>query len=431
MNITNDRKSFDLIVVGAGPGGCAAAIAARHGGMKRVLVIDRAGFPGGVLGAGLCYLMGFADRGRQVVGGTGEQFVRRLDANDQARLLDGATGRPENRRLGDRPISGNLVVGEEANRIVLRRMLTESGCRFLGYTPVIDAERCGRRLQSIVIETGLGLRRLHAAYFIDATGDAGLLRRAGYRCRRATPEEAMTRTVLIRVAGVENFNLAAVSDRFRQLAAAGDCPLPGQDCFMGYELLTPGEMQLNLTLAGGGGLDNGSLSRLDGELREQIMPGLEWLRRKIPPFRSVRLLDAAWHIGVRAGCGGIGVETIRCDDLIRNTSVARPVAVGHRGFGDHGHSSFAQSWVQELTGTRPIPLGALLPAAADNVVLAGRDISIEPRAVTAIRLTGQCFATGDAAGMIAAAAFRKQLAVQEADYTGIASALSQYGAILS
>ena len=166
---------------------------------------------------------------------------------------------------------------------------------------------------------------------------------------------------------------------------------------------------------------------MDMELREQIPVIIDWFKKYLPPLANCSFRSMASRIGVRAGRNLCGRETIRQTDLIENTPVAEPVARGRRSFGGHGISGFNSGANKFTAGSRSIPFGALLSPEADNYYCAGRGVSVEVEAITAVRLMICCMATGEAAGCAAALGAEKQ---QIPAYADLQKILLSRGAVL-
>lgn len=420
---------YEVIVVGAGPGGLAAACGAAALG-ARTLIVEQAGYPGGVATNCCCpYLMGYAAGGRQIAGGMADQLVRELDALGQARLIAEPDHVPETEPIGDRPLLNNVVTSVEGVRVGARRLLARHGVASLHYATLIGARGEGRRVTAITLACLEGQRTLTADYFVDATGDARLTELAGGAVRRYPPDEVMTKTILLRVGGVRGFRRPEVSAAFAEKVRAGRVPLGAQDEFMGLGLLNPGEVLLNFTLTTGDGLSSADLTRMDGELREQVLMTVDWYRREMPGFEGCYLLDAAGRVGVRAAQGIVGVETLTAADVDAGTPVPEPVGLTSRNYGWHYLTVCRAPWGSSQPGLRGIPWGILLAESFDNVTTAGRAVSCEARVIDTLRLMARCMVTGHAAGVTVALAARGQTDTLSVGYPAVRAALLAQGAI--
>jgi hypothetical protein len=424
------RDPFDVAVIGAGPGGIGAACAAARLG-ARTIVVDRRGFPGGVAAACCCpYLMGFAHGGRQIVGGIADDLVRELDRMGHAAFIQEPSATPEPRPIGDRPLLGNVITSVEGVRVAANRLLARASCERLLYARLIGATVEDGRLTAAVVDAADGPMMIRAKAFVDATGDAHLVARAGGHVTAGPVEDTMTKTILLRVGGVNGFHRPQVEEVFYRLVEQGKSPFPAQDRFMGFATLNPGEVLLNFTLTAGDGLSSAELTRMDGELREQALVTVDWFRRHIPSFVDCFLVDTATELGVRAGRCIVGKETITCEDVDRDVPVPEPVALGTRWYGGHGLDGFTSSWAKSNAGIRAVPWGALLSASYGNVVAAGRAISAQARVIDTFRLMSRCLAIGQAAGVTAALAARSEGDTNVVSYGAVREALQGQGAIL-
>jgi len=421
---------YDVVVAGAGPGGIGAAIAAADVG-ARTLIVERYGFAGGVATTACCpYLMGFAVGGKQIAGGVADRLVRELDGMGQAAFRADPHGVPDPEPIGDMPLLTNVITSIEAVRVAANRMLERSGVERLYYTSVIGAATEGNRIEAVAVDRTEGPGLIRAKCFVDATGDANLVHRAGGETREAPVEDSMTKTILIRVGGVQAFDRVVVGEAFGKLVQQGRIPFNEQDRFMGSGLLNSGEVLLNFTLTAGNGLSSADRTRMDGDLREQAQTAVEWFRREIPGFADCFLVDTAVALGVRAGRSIVGLETITQQDVDDGTPVAEPVALGSRGYGGHGLKGFTSPWSKRHPGLRGIPWRALLSASFENVAAAGRAISAEPRVIDTFRLMARCMAIGQAAGVSAGLAAQADSSLEAVGYDAVRRELLRRDAIL-
>lgn len=420
----------DVIVVGAGPAGIAAACAAAATG-QNTLIIDRAAFAGGVATGCCCpYLMGFAHEDRQIAGGFADELVRRMAENGYAAFIQRPASIPDPTPIGQKPLVQNVIISPEGLRLTVNRLFDHYGVRRLFYTQAIGALTTADRLEAVAVIMREGPALLRARCFVDATGDAELVHLAGGKTRISPPEYAMTKTILIRVGGVEDFYRPRVEEAFNACLANGNIPFTNQDHFMGLGLLNPGEVLLNFTLVIGDGLSSADLTRMDQELREQIPVTLDFFRTHIPGFRDCFLVDSAHRVGVRAGRSIIGHETITAADLNAGSPVDEPVALGTRNYGGHGLDAFHPPWHTVNPGVRAIPWKALLPVSFRNVAAGGRAISAEAMVLDAFRLMARCMTIGQAAGVCVALAAAEDGDITTLPYASVRETLLVQGAIL-
>ena len=381
---------YDVIVAGAGPAGFAAALGAARTG-KKVLLLDKNSTPGGVaVFCGCPVFAGIRDFASEQTGGVAGQFAEAM--KDCAFIQNGNTLNSSEFEIG----------------LCMTRMLKNAKVDLLFYADLIDVHVVNNVICGITVFSCGKKLELTAKSFVDATGDAVLSRLAGVEILPFDTEETMTKTVLFRVSGVKDFDKKLLVEKFPQL----DFPFAHQDKFMGTPVCGGKDVVLNLTAASGNALDPFELSRMDIELREQIPVILEWARKKLPGFEECRLSAVAPVIGVRSSCNIKGKTVITARDIKLGTAVDEPVALGKRSYGEHYVKKFDSPWKFSASGRLAVPYGAILPEKLNNLSVGGRCISIETKAVSAVRLMPVCMATGQAAGIAAALNFPEYSALK-------------------
>jgi ribulose 1,5-bisphosphate synthetase/thiazole synthase len=285
---------YDVAVIGAGPGGIGAAVASARNGAQTILV-EKAGYPGGMATQSNCFhVMGFGVEGRQVVGGIADELVRRMNKTGDAYLQTRES--PDYLSMDDRSLSSDVIVTDHGMRVHANRMMQTAGVHLQYYTSAIGAVTEGDRIVAVALDCVEGPRLLRAKQFVDATGDAHLVYRAGGECIEAPPEQTMTKTLLFDVGGVREFNRAESRARYLELFEKGLAPFEAQDRFMAIKCIEPEMVHLNFTLTAGNGLESDELTDLDrGRVVSQeyapiqrLLPGSIRPRRRLAgrPMRS-------------------------------------------------------------------------------------------------------------------------------------------------
>ena len=376
---------YDVVIAGAGPAGFGAAMGAARMG-KKVLIFDRNSGPGGVASyCGCPVFSGLRSFVPEESGGAAGIFASSMQNNSMI--------------WGDVKLNSS----EFSVSLIMTRLLKQAGVDMLFYVELTDVELCCDTITSVTV-TGCGKHiTIKGKSFVDCTGDAVLAHMAGAETVTGSAEETMTKTLLFRVTGVENYNRELCVKAFEE----GNFPYSHQDRFMGTPVGEKGEdFLLNLTAVSGCAQDPFELTKMDMELKEQLPVVLEWAKKTLPGFANCHLVAVAPVIGVRGGRNIVGGEQITENDLRENTPVAEPVAIGKRTYGEHYVKTFVAPWAfWKGGGPREVPYGALRSVNITNLAAGGRGIGIEPKAVSAIRLMPVCIATGQAAGIAAAMGF--------------------------
>jgi ribulose 1,5-bisphosphate synthetase/thiazole synthase len=378
-------RRTDVLVVGAGPAGVVAALAARRAG-ARVTLVERYGHFGGLWTGGLVLLVigHFVTGKRQVCRGIGEEILRRLEKLDRGII---------NRRPGVNP-----TVDAEALKYVMLKMILEDDCDVLLHSWAVDAVMDGDTVKGVVFESKSGRQAILAQQVVDATGDGDVFAAAG-----AEHERRLYHLGLVSRIGHLDQVDPEKAKRARKPRHLGN--------------VTPieGVRWVNMHGPDADGLDVAALSKLEMDHRRQIWKNLREVR-STPGYEDVCLLETAPQLGVRITRVLSGVESLTMKGVLDGKKFPDCVAVGGAWNGDH------QEW--------QIPYGALLPRKTDNVLAAGRCISGEPRMSDLIRVIPNCFITGHAAGCAAALAVRDGCRARDVDVPKLQRLLRQQEAYL-
>jgi ribulose 1,5-bisphosphate synthetase/thiazole synthase len=375
----------DALVVGGGPAGIVAAIAAKRAGAS-VTLVERYGHFGGLWTGGLVLLVigHIVKGGKQVCQGIGEEIMRRLDK------LDGA--------IIDRKAGSNPTVDAEAVKYVMVEMIEEAGVKVFLHCWGVDAIIDGNVVQGVVFESKSGRQAILAKVVIDATGDGDVFAAAG-----ATFEHRSHNVGLVSRIG----NL----DRVDREKASGQ-PEPRH---MGSPTPVAGVNWVNMHGPEVDGLDVATLTRMEMNHRKFIWNNIQ-KTRQIPGYERVYLVETAPQLGVRITRVLDGLQAVMLADLKAGRKFPDVVGVGGSERGDHGE------W--------QIPYGALVPVKTDNVLAAGRCICAELRMADLVRLIPNCFVTGHAAGVAGAVAVEDACRPRDVEINKVQKILRQQEAYL-
>jgi ribulose 1,5-bisphosphate synthetase/thiazole synthase len=374
----------DVLVVGGGPAGVAAAVAARRAGAEVVLV-ERYGHFGGLWTGGLVLLITghIAADNKQVCQGIGEEMMRRLDKMDGAIV---------NRRPGVDP-----TVDAEAVKYLMVEMVEEAGVKVFLHCWGVDAIVNGNNVVGAVFESKSGRQAILAKTVVDATGDGDVLAAAGAEYEHRSHNIGL----VTRIGNVDKVDREkAGQTKPRHLG--GVTPVPGVNW-------------VNMRGPEVDGLDVETLTRMEMNHRKFVWRNMQKLRQT-PGYEKVYLMETAPQLGVRVTRVLIGADSITMASLRDGTKYDTVVGVG--GASGRKHNEWQ------------IPYGALLPVKVDNLLAAGRCVAAEMRMADLVRLIPNCFVTGHAAGVAGAVAAKDGVTPRAVDVAKVQKILREQEAYL-
>ena len=437
-----------VIVAGGGTSGFMAALAAAHGGAE-VTLVEGSGFLGGGIGAVAAnYIGGWCagNTGEQVVGGLLlDRFVERLV---EAGASDGCYRYDDT--MCDVPVNAELC------KFVMDDMIVEAGITLLFHTLAVGAVVEDGALKRIVVANKGGMSELAADAFVDATGDADVAFYSGAPCDKAPLELLQKATLMFKMGGVD-------FSRIRQYAAAhpdevGDAPEDAIWAFgfrkvlaqavddaqsrgeqppfvrgplIALSALNPGEYWLLMTDISVDGTDAKDLSRLEIEARQQIRDLVPTLRSYIPGFENAYLSQIAPRAGIRETRRIVGDYVLTKEDIVQGREFADVVCrlCHHLDLHDNAQQGHHTIRIESPRAKYDLPYRCLLPKEVNNLLVAGRCISVTSEAMGSVRIQSHCLATGQVAGTAAAMAAAKNIPPRQLDVQELQSRLTDMGAL--
>lgn len=440
-------EETDVLVVGGGPAGIAAAVAAAREGASTAL-LERYGFLGGMATAGLVGpFAGVRHRygGGRIVGGVPWELIRRLASHGGA-LLDTFDYTGVRDVTGDGPAAapggnrGDVPFDSEVLKWASERMAVEAGVRLHYHTFAAAVIRAGDRIQAVVVERKSGRAAMAARVVVDATGDADVAALAGVPFDSGSPGDGALQpmSLMFRLGGVDTEALGDVTRPFippavrrkaEELAAAGRLPMFGGPWTFWGSTIRPGEVMVNMVRLWGDATDTPTLTRSEIAARSHVRQFTEFLREHCAEFRASYLLDTAPQIGIRETRRIRGEYALSGSDILDGRRFEDSVALGghlidiHSTSGTHGQ-------VHNRVPVYQIPYRCLLPLGIGNLLVAGRPISASHEAHGSTRVMGTAMATGQAAGIAAAMAARADGRVRGVDAAELRRRITALGGLV-
>ncbi len=419
----------EVVVVGSGAAGSTAAIAAARAGADTLLV-ERYGFLGGTSVMVLDSFYGFytpATNAVRVVNGIPWEIVQRLAK------YDAVIERPSSYGAGQAVTYDPTLL-----KVVWEQAALASGARLRLHTLVLDVLKDGDRITGLVVAGKTGLGVIRGQTFVDASGDADLVWRAGapFEWAGADGQPAQSLTTTFRMGNVDLAAAKAIRHdelvaRMKAANLSGDYRLPREE---GSVHRTPyaGVVATNMTrVAYVDGTDPVELTKAEVEGRRQALEYTRFLRDQIPGYEHAFLMNFSTQIGIRETRRLLGEYRLTRDDVLNARRFDDAIAQCGAPIEDHNPSRSTRWEYVPEGGTYDIPYRALLPVGVGNLVVAGRCLSADHDAHASVRSMGQCMAMGQAAGTAAALAASGGTALHAVPISQLQETLRANGALFS
>ena len=440
------RAEVDVLVVGGGPSGIIAAMAATGDGLKVALVESRS-FVGGNLTIGLPVLGFLSQKGKPIIAGQPQQFIDRLRAR----------GAASEHRPCPLHVSITLIEPEIVKSVALE-MLLERGVDVMLYSQFAGVVMDGNRLRGIITESKAGREAVLAKIIIDCTGDGDVAFRAGVPCEKGGEHGGMQPpTLMFCLAGVDTeklrFSLSNDPANYRadfipadyfgqnhqfivvglrqliQKARQAGLSIPTERTILITGLRT-GEVWVNMTrVKVTDGTDPRSLTAGESEARRQIENIQQYLISYVPGFEKAYFSKTAPFLGIRETRRIVGQYVLNRDDILSCRRFDDAIAVASYPIDLHrpNDNDCTLEWCGDCYD---IPYRSLLPQLVENLLVAGRCISTTHEAMAAIRVMSTCMAMGEAAGRAAKIAVREGVSPSKVNVRRLREELVVRGAYL-
>jgi len=426
----------DVVVVGGGPGGHSAAIAAARNGARTVL-IERYGHLGGMATGGIVIqIPHMSDGGKDpVIAGLALEWLQRLDPL-------GGTLRPDMQDIGSadeklvkkwRRFMGNVInnkiehtawVDPELLKCVLNDMVEEAGIKLFLHSWGVRAIMEENSVKGVVFESKSGRQAVLGRVIIDGTGDGDLLPSSGAAFDDYLDTEARS-SMLALVFRLGNCDYQKYCD-FREAEPQKFQELQRELTRVAGTLLLPLPSPRNDVLWVNNWIPNlnctrvEDLTRLEVEMRKIMRKGHAFLKKNFPTFENSFILDTASQTGTRGSRRLVGQYTLTRDDFEKCTKFEDTIAVFPR-LGPPGMTDVRRVY---------IPFRVLVPERIEGLLVAGRSFSSDFASNNMANLIPHCIAMGEAAGTAAAMAVSQNITPRKVEYRKLQQRLLEKGVVL-
>jgi FAD dependent oxidoreductase len=425
----------EVLVLGGGPTGIAAAASAASAG-RAVLLVERYGFLGGMgTAAGVTNFCGLHANVhgelKRVVHGVVDELLQRIDAL-------GGLSQPHS-------IFGRTLAqayDNAAYKCAADELLLARGVQLLFHAQAVGvAMHDVNRIDALLVETRSGRRAIRAQTFIDASGDGDLFAWAGAPWEQGDAHgELLYPTLMFRLGGVDDVR---AGEAWREIGPRmAEAQRSGRHRFARHgAILRPmkhaGEWRVNVTQirnAAGRAMDGTDALQLSaGEVegRSQVRDFFAFLRAEMPGFEDAYLLEIAPQVGIRETRRLLGRAVLTAQDVLGCADFDDTIGVNAWPLEQHVAGDVKWSWPAEGSrGFNQLPWRMLLPQRVHNLLVAGRCASMSAAAQSAARVSGGCFVMGEAVGLGAALALRAGCVPADIDVAALQAALEQQGTYL-
>lgn len=448
------RFAADVVVVGGGPAGMCAAIAAARQGVQ-VLLVEQGGACGGMATRGLVgpFMTCYDAKGENmIIRGLFEEIVDRM-------VQRGYALHPSQIHAGT-GFTSWIVVGHEhvtpfepeGLKLIIDEMLQEAGVKVLYHTDYIQSILDDGTMRGIVVHSKHGFERIGARVVIDCTGDGDVAYRSGVPYEMGNEELHLIQpaTMFFHITNVDaekleadiqanlhNFyrkdgvNYRSLHWRVSEAKANGDWTLNRVSIGL-FRMPKSDEWCVNTSrIMGVDSTDNESLSNAEITGRQQAEEIMHFLRKYVPGCEDARLRSTASYVGIRESRHIRGDYRLTGEDLLAGKVPEDSILLAANSVDVHGRFGPMSNEYVAIAGDHyGVPYRSLLPVGVEQLLVAGRCLSADSTAAGAVRVMPPCMAMGQAAGTAAALAVKSGVTVRELSVQELRSVLKENGAYL-
>ena len=437
----------DVIVVGGGPGGIAAAVAAARTGAETIL-LERYGHLGGMSTGGLVNIIpNLSDiYGEQWIGGFCQEVLDRLAARGAACFPEKSCWGKSEAPVVDTYLKANMmhfyirknregkyvvlytaVIDPEVAKDELNAMVLEAGVELLLHSWVVAPIMDGNTVKGVIMESKSGRQALLGKVVIDCTGDGDLLPATGTETTNYLPPGTriaqfgfvywICNVDLNKYDEFMNAEPEKYKEVVRKISSLGG----SVRFFRGLLRHQEGVVWIHRLIGSVNQTDVEEMTYIDVKTRKESVRNWELLRAYMPGFEKSFIMLTAPQLGTSGGRRIVGEYYLTAKDMDTDRPFDDTIAI----FADNDRGE------QSLRYPRTyIPYRALVPKKTEGLLVACRAFSADHDFSEFFNLIPHCMCFGQAAGTAAAIAVQDGVPVRNVDFTALRTALLKQGVIL-
>ena len=429
----------DVMVVGSGPAGLAAALGAAREGVKTMLVERYGCFGGAITQVGVEGIAWYRHEGTIDSEGVGIEFEKR------AREIGGSRKEAQ---------SQSEALDADVFKYVADKLVQEAGIIPILHCLAVEAVMEGDTIKGIITESKSGRQAILAKRIVDATGDADIACLAGAPYHKMPKDEIMGVSVMFSCAGVKkerfleyvkanpstygdwskNWKMKTTGkeddlfspyliEPFNQAREDGMIPRDLTSIGGTWSTLTDAGEATNLNMVymlGYDCTDVWDLTKAEIEGRHQAMLAIEALRKYVPGFENAKLRNFGMTLGARDSRKIIGRYNMTENDVRNRARFEDSIGIFPEFLDGYGVV------IIPTTGRYfQVPYGVMIPQKVGNLLVAGRCVAGDKISHAAIRSMMCCTVTGQGAGVAAAVSVKDDVTCSTVDVKRVQKALEK------
>ena len=418
-------KKYDIVVCGGGFSGVGAAIAAAREGLS-TLLIEKGNSLGGA--ASLALVNPFMNLGTRIV-----------HKGKNISAYNGIFREILNALYAKNAVGGDIGSAflEEELKLILNRMVLDSGVDILFHASVFGVNKCGDKVTSVSVATRGANLEIFADYFIDTTGDAQLAFLAGCPTRLGREGDGLCQpmTLCFRIGNVDKERFKASKQRLakahKEALAKGELKNPRENILL-FDYPAKGVIHMNTTrIIKLDPTNPEELTKAEILGREQVFEIYEFMKKHADGLEDSFIMSTASEIGIRESRMIDGDYVLTGEDCKGCKKFEDAISACNYSIDIHNPEGSGTEIYDFKDGEYyTIPYRSLIPKSVSNMLVAGRCISSDHTAQSSYRIMPSVCCIGEAAGIAAALAAGSKVGVRDVNIRALQDKIKEHGGFI-